>query len=358
MEIGFKRIYPFYREVWHHQGMLDWSIEPLQLSLRFPWKIARSTTFSKKNFIVMVVADGIEGKGEVAFNTRYNESEKTITNGFEKFINAGAKKLSSREDLSDLLKQLKLDASLSFGIESAFTHFSARQKNQKTHEFLKIPILRGAVATSFSLPIMPPGEVQAFITKHKLTRFPALKLKLSAQGGFEFIKEVSRFYRGAIRLDANEAFDNPDAYMRLCESLKDLPIQFIEQPFPAQAVEIYRSVKKCSPLPIFADESLTDNELSCEYKELFHGVNVKLMKAGGYRRALEQLEAARMLGLSTMLGCMVETSLGIASAMNLASKVDFCDLDGFLLINNDPFDAIYERKGILGYSERKLTFLP
>lgn len=328
--------------------MIEWTIKRLELPLKFPWKIARGTSLHKVNFVITAECNGESGMGEVAFNTRYNESEESIVAGFEQFLQAGACELSSLEKLIFLVEELELPASLRFGIESAMAHLDAAMTGRSIHQLLCLPQVHG-VNTSFSLPIMQPSEVEAFIKQHDLTRFSALKIKLGAEGAIDLVREVNRLYSGPLRLDANEAFNDDASYMQLCQQIKDLPIQFIEQPFAAKEYELYRSVLHSSLFPIFADESLTDGEVAPVFKELFHGVNVKLMKAGGYMRALKQLRTARELGLSTMLGCMVETSLGISSAMNIAAHVDYCDLDGCLLISSDPFDAVAEENGVLKY---------
>lgn len=329
--------------------MIEWTIQRIELPLKFPWKIARGTSHHKINFVVKASCNGQEGLGEVAFNVRYNESEELILDGFKQFVDAGAAGLTSLEKLIFLVNELELPASLRFGIESAMAHLDAVMTDRSIHKLLCMPQVHG-VKTSFSLPIMDPSEVEAFIREHNLTRFSALKLKLGEQGAADFVHEVRRHYSGPLRLDANEAFVSDGDYMKLCESIKDLPIQFIEQPFVAKEYELYRSVRNASPFPIFADESVTDGDITPVYKELFHGINVKLMKAGGYMRALKQLRSARELGMSTMLGCMVETSLGISSAMNLAAHVDYFDLDGCLLISKDPFNAVTEEGGVLKYN--------
>ncbi len=329
--------------------MLEWTIKKIELPLKFPWKIARGSAVHKINFLISVECNGQSGMGEVAFNTRYNESEEGIEESFRRFVEAGAAELTSLERLIFLVEELELPASLRFGLESAMAHLDAAMTGRSIHKLLCVAQVHG-VATSFSLPIMEPHEVGPFIEQHRLSRFAALKIKLAREGAVELVREVHRLYPGPLRLDANEAFNDDAQYMQLCEQLKDMPIQFIEQPFAATEYELYRAVKGSSPFSIFADESLTDGDVAPVFKELFHGVNVKLMKAGGYMRALKQLRSARELGLSTMLGCMVETSLGISSAMNIASNVDFCDLDGHLLLSHDPINAVSEENGVLNYN--------
>ncbi|PIP91883.1 MAG: dipeptide epimerase [Bdellovibrionales bacterium CG12_big_fil_rev_8_21_14_0_65_38_15] len=329
--------------------MLEWSLKKIDLPLKFPWKIARGTSLSKTNFIVTVECDGSRGQGEVAFNIRYNESEKLIEEQFQLFLDHGAEDISSLEKLIALVSELDLACSLSFGLESAMAHLNAQMSDRTIHQLLCVPQVHG-IHTSFSLPMMEPSQIEKFISEHKLSRFAALKIKIGSEGALEVIQEVRKFYKGPLRLDANEAYDDPSSFLNLTEKLKDVPIQFIEQPFPAKNFEMYREIKSKSGFLIFADESLTSGEVTPEFKDLFDGVNVKLMKAGGYMRGLKQLRTARELGLKTMLGCMVETSLGISSAMNIANNVDFYDLDGCLLISSDPFNAIQEDNGTLNYN--------
>jgi len=329
--------------------MLEWTLKKIELELKFPWKIARGTAYSKTNFIVTVECDGSVGQGEVAFNTRYGESEEGIESSFKDFLEQGAEDLNSIEALIQLAQSLQLPASLSFGLESAMAHMQCAMTGKNIHQMLCVPQVHG-VPTSFSLPIMPPSEVEVFINKHQLLRFSALKVKLGAEDVNDVVAEVLRCYSGPIRLDANEAFSTAEEFFKHCKSFKNAPIKFIEQPFKAADFDLYRAVNPKSPFDIFADESITDGEIYPQYKELFHGINVKLMKAGGYMRALKQLRTARELGLKTMVGCMIETSLGISSAMNIVTNVDYCDLDGCLLIKNDPFHAVSEEKGILNYT--------
>ena len=96
-----------------------------------------------------------------------------------------------------------------------------------------------------------------------------------------------------------------------------------------------------------ADESITTGEVTSYYKERFDGINIKLMKSGGYFTAIKQIRQAKRLGLEIMIGCMIESSLGISSAMNLAYGLDYFDLDGMLIIQKDPFDLVHENNGML-----------
>jgi L-alanine-DL-glutamate epimerase-like enolase superfamily enzyme len=130
----------------------------------------------------------------------------------------------------------------------------------------------------------------------------------------------------------------------------DKNIQFVEQPMPRDTqLEDLKWLKARSPLPIFADESCHTVADIDRCAEGFHGVNVKLVKTGGVSMAYDTLQAARKSGLKTMIGCMIETSIMISAAAHLSELADHLDLDGNLLITNDPFLGVTAKEGILSY---------
>jgi len=132
-------------------------------------------------------------------------------------------------------------------------------------------------------------------------------------------------------------------------------IQFVEQPMPRNAsVADLVWLKERSPLPLFADESCLTVKDVAHCTECFHGINVKLVKTGGISMAHETLQAARRAGLKTMIGCMIETSILITAAAHLAELADFLDLDGNLLINNDPYQGVTAINGRLSFATAQL----
>ena len=124
-------------------------------------------------------------------------------------------------------------------------------------------------------------------------------------------------------------------------------IDFIEQPLPARLNHEMIYLKGKCGVEFIADESITYDEDLSKLSLYFDGVNIKLMKSGTIRNAKKQLEKAKKLGLKTMLGCMIETSLGISFAYSLAKDVDYLDLDGFILIEDEPFQLLNEDKGLI-----------
>jgi L-alanine-DL-glutamate epimerase-like enolase superfamily enzyme len=327
--------------------MLKWELETKELPLKVDWAISRGKCSSKTNFFIVLSDKTIKAYGEVAFNGRYEESEEGIREQFAAFLEDLPSTITSSEELYTYLEGLDLSASLRFGIESAFFHYLALASGKTVQELLGVSKVQ-RLKTSFSIPLMPHSDISDFFKSHDLTRFEAIKVKLDGKDDELRIKEIRKNFSGKLRFDANECFKNVKEVTNFLDSLGDLSdVELIEQPLPAHQHNEMKELKGKISIPIFADESLTQGNITDDFKECFDGVNIKLMKAGGYMNALKQIRQAREKGLKIMLGCMIETTLGISSAFHIAHKVDYFDLDGFLFLKDDPFKLIHEEKGFL-----------
>jgi glutamate racemase len=331
--------------------MFIWTIREIELPLKLVWNISRNSSDIKYNFIIEVKNGAIAGVGEVAFNVRYGESKELVKEKFEEFAQAASTQdFNGVENLVSFLDKMDLPQSLRFGIESSFVHYVAVLSGKSVAQLMGTNTV-SSVKTSFSIPIMEVGAVAGFIKDYNLKRFSSIKLKINEQNAFELCREVLKNIDVPLRIDANEAFKDTSSVLKFLESFPDLKrVEFLEQPLPASYHEEAVELKKHSPVMLFADESVTKEEINNYYSERFHGVNIKLMKAGGYLKAVKQLRQAKLLGLKTMLGCMIETSLGISSALNIAGGVDYYDLDGFLFLKDEPFKLISEENGKIFYS--------
>lgn len=330
--------------------MIKWSLKELELPLKFVWKIARGSKTHSHLFFIRVEDDSLFGEGEISFNVRYGESPQLIRDCFNRFIKTIPEQVQSVEELIRYLEEGDYPLSFRFGVESAFVHLLAKLVEKPVSNLLGVRGLN-SLYTSFSIPMMDPSEVKGFIDQYQLTRFRSIKIKVGDDSAVEMVKEVQKYYQGNLRIDANEAWTDPDSVMRYVERLgEDCPIEFLEQPLKANCHDEYLYLKQHSEVDIMADESILSGDVTEYHRDRFHSVNIKLMKSGGYFKAIKQIKAARELGLRTMLGCMVETSLGISSAMNIAHGVDYFDLDGFLFLQKDPFQLVSEEKGKIFFS--------
>lgn len=326
--------------------MLNWSIDQMLLNLSYTWKISRNSSDTKMNSIVIVTNGRWKGMGEGAPNIRYNETPESMLADFERFVQAGAAHVNDLHDLEALLGQVKPCNAMRFAIESAYIHYLCHADQTDIYTMLGIQ-KPGPVATSFSLPIMEPGELQSFYERHHLRRFKRLKIKVNAENAVELIRHLSSFTEQPLIVDGNEAWNDPDAVIRSCEQLRPYPIAIIEQPLPSVMQESYAMLKPLIPYPMFADESICDDADFGVLQTHFHGINMKLMKAGGYLNGIRLLNEAVKHGMQTMVGCMIETTLGISSAYHLCAGVNFADLDGYMIIGDEPFGLIREEEGRL-----------
>lgn len=329
--------------------MGKWSLQKIKLPLKRPWKIARGEVTVKENIIITYGEGSLQGRGEVAFLTNGSIGLEDVLKGFEEFSTHLKEPLNGLEDIMGRLESFDLPPNLRFGIESSYIHFLAQLMEDKTPRVLGIREVTN-VPTSFSIPHMKIEEVASFIKENNLHEYSSLKIKVLNGQDSELVKEVARHYQGALRIDGNEGFEDAKEVLNFLDELRDLPIELLEQPLSHHDFDECCRLREKSSVLLIADESLQDGNIVDEFQKAFHGVNIKLQKSGGYIKALKQMKDARALGFKTMLGCMIESSLGISSALNIAYGVDFYDLDGFLHLKEDPFKAVYADKGKVLFS--------
>jgi L-Ala-D/L-Glu epimerase len=330
--------------------MLQWSIENRILELKYAWSISRNTSDTKTNLFVSV-SDGIHvGLGEAAPNVRYNETPEELKSQFSVLLKEKIDEIRFPDELSELLNKANLSNALRFAVESAFIHYQSQKVEKKIYDFLNLS-KPSNIFTAYSIPIMDIGKMKEFYINNNLARFKFIKIKVNQENALEAVSHVSQLCKQPLIVDANEAFADVSQCINLLEKIKKKNIEFIEQPLSSTMIEESVYLKKHSPLPLFADESITNEANFSLLKEMFDGVNIKLMKAGGYLNGRRLLKEAKKSGLKTMIGCMVETTLAISSAMHLCSLADYVDLDSFLLIKNEPYGLIDEMNGELKFAK-------
>jgi len=150
-----------------------------------------------------------------------------------------------------------------------------------------------------------------------------------------------------LRVDANEGWKDKEEAVRKINWLETQGVEFVEQPMPAEMIEETRWVRKRVHLPLIADEAAVSARVIPGLVDAYDGVNVKLDKCGGVQQALRMIYVAKSLGMKTMLGCMVSSSVSVTAAAHLSPLVDYADLDGNLLIANDPYSGVKVEKGKL-----------
>jgi L-alanine-DL-glutamate epimerase-like enolase superfamily enzyme len=331
------------------------------LKLTHTWRIASSSAAGTDNYGVVFVelADdrGRSGIGEAASTRRYGQPVEVIE-AFLKKVDAG--KLSF-DDIPGSMKYLETIAAgndaAKCGLNIALLDGAAKAAKQPIYDFLKLGFTEKKHVTSFSIGIDTPDVIREKVRQAE--RYPVLKLKVGSpddKANLTALRDAAP--DKPIRVDANEAWKTKEEALRNIEWLHHHGnIQFIEQPMPATASRADMVwLKERSPMLIFGDESYhhaSDIDLAAE---CFHGVNVKLVKTGGISGAYDALQAARRRGLKTMIGCMIESSVLITAAAHLAELTDYLDIDGNILINNDPYVGSTAEKGIISFTNATEKF--
>ena len=320
-------------------------LEKIHLDLKVVWKLSRNQTTFKENFIVHLETKEGSFLSEIAPNIRYGETPEKIQLQFEQWLkNTDIEKISNEKELTQSLDKTKLFHALRFGIESAFLSLFAKRAGESLGEFLKLP-RPIPVATSFSMPIIPVNEIADYLAPIK--RFSSLKIKVNAETAEEMLLEIKKHTSAKLRVDANEGWKDLDSFLRFQTSLQGMNIELIEQPFPSSMQEEYKELKKITPYKILADESIEDVGDFEDLASQFHAVNIKLMKTGSLIKARDFILKAKRHQMEAMMGCMIETTIGISYGMLFGGMVEYVDLDGFLLVKDEAYKLVSEDQGIL-----------
>ncbi len=324
-----------------------------QLQLANPWKISGGTG-SKMNEVVIVEltdGDGVVGLGEAAPAMAYKETPAMVAD-FYKTLNVSEFSFDDIQgSMAKLEKFAPMPSAARCGINVALVDGAAKRARKAIYDFYNLGFRENHHVTSFSIGIDTPEIIREKTLAAE--QYPVLKLKTGDPRDKENLAALrSAAPTKAVRADANEGWKTKEHALEMLEWLaSDGHIQFVEQPMPRTTSEkdmIW--LKERSPLPLFADESCHNIKDIPRCAECFHGVNVKLVKTGGVSMAHDTLQLARKSGLKTMLGCMIETSVLISAAANLAELTDFIDVDGNILITNDPYLGVTSKKGILSFA--------
>lgn len=302
-------------------------------------------------FVELRDRDGLCGIGEVAPSTRYQEDAETAAN-FLEHVNPYQLAFTDLEGSGRYLRSIAPgNFAAQAALNIALLDGAARLAGKPVHEFLGFAFEEARHITSISIGLASPDEVRR--KTQEAEPYPLLKLKLGGPNDRESLQALRDVAPDKpVRVDANEAWATKEAALTALEWLAtDGRIQFVEQPMPADTdLADLAWLKQRSPLPLFADESYRYAGDLTRCVEAFHGVNVKLAKAGGVLLARDALVAARSAGLQTMLGCMIESSLLVTAAAHLAVLADHLDLDGPLLITNNPFRGVTTEHGVVSFA--------
>ncbi len=324
-----------------------------ELKLKHAFTISRGSRDKVHNVIVELTEGKHTGLGEATENPYYHiDTGKINTDllGIEELLKDHYFTTPEKlwQEVAPLLNQNPFALC---ALDEAAHDLYGKIHQKPLYKLWKLDVSK-APLSNYTLGI---DEVDVMIEKMKQTPWPLYKIKLGNEHDLEIIKALRNETDAIFRVDANGGW-SADQCIRFSEEFKPLGVEFIEQPLHADArLEEKTEAFKHSKLPLIADESCILEEDVAECKPFFHGVNIKLMKCGGITPALRMVREAKTLGLKVMVGCMTESSVGISAIAQLAPLLDYIDMDGAMLLSNDPAEGVGLSNGKILFSEKAGT---
>jgi L-alanine-DL-glutamate epimerase-like enolase superfamily enzyme len=322
----------------------------IELRLRHPWTIARNSSVTKTNVLTRLLCDGIEGLGEAAPNVRYGEDADSVLRTLEALAPLLGKDPALLDDILDRVgATLPGQNAAKASIDIALHDWAGRKEG--------VPLWRRFGADPLKTPptSMSIGLADIEIMQDKVraaTGFSVLKIKVGLANDREILEGIRRVTDLPLYVDANEGWKDRERAVEMIRFMEGMGVVLVEQPLPASDLDGAKHVRDRVNLPIIADEAVRTIEDIGPLAQAYDGINIKLQKSGGLRMARRMIGAARSFGMKVMLGCMIETSIGITAAAHLSPLADFADLDGNLLLAEDPFRGAQVRGGRLILPDR------
>lgn len=324
--------------------MIHINAKPIDLKLTTPFRISRGVQHISPNAVVQINYDEYTGYGEAAPDEYYGENQQTVLACISSFAgNLGDDPFVIEDIMHRLDKVIRLNPSAKAAVDMALYDLIGKALGVPLYKLLGLNP-KHTPHTSFTIGIDTPVEMarKALVAKD----YPILKIKVGTKHDLDIIKAIRDVTNAVIRVDANTGW-TPKEAIKMINALAPYNIEFVEQPVAAHDLAGLKLIRENVPVPIIADESCVTVEDIPRVAGHVDGVNLKLMKCGGIRHALKMIHVARAHNLRIMIGCMIESSLAITAAAHLTPLVDYADLDGHLLINDDPYVGVTVERGKL-----------
>lgn len=325
---------------------MDLTFEPFQLTLHEPFTIFRGTQHHAENVLVHLGSGDTAGVGEAAPSSHYGELQGTVLAFLEalqaEIADATTLYPSTLHTLLD--RAAHLNPSARAAVDMALYDHLGKHLGAPVYALLGLDPAQAA-RTSFTIGIDTPQVMARKAAE--AAQYPILKVKVGTphdEAVLDAIREVRP--DAVIRVDANEAWTPKEAIERI-NALEIYDLEFVEQPVPGPDLEGLGLVTASVGIPVIADESCIVPADVPRVAPYVDGINIKLMKCGGLYPALQMISTARAHHLKIMMGCMIESAVSITAAAQLSPLLDYADLDGNLLVDDDPFSGVTVQDGKL-----------
>ena len=313
------------------------TFKPYTLELKHVFAIAKNSRTTTPVVFTELEHEGIKGYGEASMPPYLGETQETATKFLSKVNLEQFKDPFELENILSYVDSIdKKNPAAKASVDIALHDLIGKLMNKPWYAIWgydkeKTPY------TSLTIGIDTPDVVKQKVKEADI--YKILKIKLGRDTDKQMIETIRSVTNKPITVDANQGWKDKHFALDMINWLKDKNVEFVEQPMPKEQVDDIAWLTENSPLSIMGDESVQRIPDVIKAYGVFSGINIKLMKCTGMREANKMILLARSLGMKIMIGCMVESSCAISAASQLSPMVDWADLDGNLLIKNDPFDG-------------------
>jgi L-alanine-DL-glutamate epimerase-like enolase superfamily enzyme len=321
----------------------------VSLELLHTFRIARSADDVRESLLLSLRDGDLAGLGEAAPMARYGQTADSAARALETTTESlrNSKGKLDRDRISEIIaplgEALAGEKAALAAVDIALWDLMGKQTGLPIHEILGLEPSNTPL-TSYTIGIDSPRVIRKKVKEAE--SFPILKVKMGLENDYEIMEQIRGLTNRTVRVDANEGWTKEEALDKI-RWLEGQNVEFIEQPLPADRLDEIKWLAEKVSLPFFADESIETIDDIPRLKGAFSGINIKLMKCGGITEALRLIESAREQGMMIMLGCTIESSIGITAAAQISPLVDYADLDGNILIGNDPAAGVTVERGKL-----------
>ncbi|RZF21295.1 hypothetical protein DAY19_06315 [Halobacteriovorax vibrionivorans] len=324
---------------------MEWAIDTQLVTLTKPWKISGAEVNAKQIIYVTLKNGQYIGRGEVSYGSKEDIDVDSLRLELDEFARDYENhSVVQFNELNLYLDQYDFQTPrLRLGIETAFLDYLVRATDLSPWKILGTNTVK-SVSSLESLPVFSTLEEGEKLVKEAQTD-GVLKLKITKETFPTQVELINTSARTFV-LDANESYEaDAELVLEHLALIKGDNVLFIEQPLYRSEFGGYRKLKEESPIDIFLDEGIEDHRYLDSFKDLCHGVVLKVSKANSLMKCFSQLQQAKKLELKTMLGCMVESTVGISSLFNIAYGFDYYDFDGFTKIKDESDPQVIWENG-------------
>ena len=311
---------------------------PYDLQLRHTFTLANSSRKNTPDVLTRIEFDGISGYGEASMPPYLGESVESAT----KFLSSlNLSQFNDPFQMDDILSYVDSvmpgNCAAKAAVDIALHDLVGKIMGQPWYKIWRFDPA-DTPNTSFTIGIDTPEVVRQKVAE--AVPYKILKVKLGQKTDKEMIETIRSVTDVPLCVDVNQGWTDRQQALDMIFWLKEKGVVFVEQPMPKTAVDDMAWLTENSPLPTIGDESVQRLPDVMKAKGVYSGINIKLMKCTGMREAHEMLTLAQSIGMKVMIGCMTETSCAVSAAAQLAPKCEWVDLDGNLLISNDPYSGM------------------